>query len=61
MTAQGSPYTVFRRALEGENNVAAELNARMLDRPLTLFEALDLTAVVALKTGASAAGTQPGG
>jgi hypothetical protein len=49
MTAQGSPYTVFRRAIEAENYVAAELNARMLGRPLTLVEALDLTAVVALK------------
>jgi hypothetical protein len=49
MTAQGSPHAVFRRAIEAENYVAAELNARMLGRPLTLVEALDLTAVVALK------------
>jgi hypothetical protein len=48
MTAQGSPRTVFRRSIERENLVGAELHARMLGRPLTLVEALDLIAVVAL-------------
>jgi hypothetical protein len=48
MTAQGSPHTVFRRAIERENVVAAEINARMMGR-LTLVEALELIALIALK------------
>jgi hypothetical protein len=48
MTAQGHPRTVFRRAIERENLAAAELNARMMGN-VTLVEALELTALVALK------------
>jgi hypothetical protein len=48
MTAQGHPRTVFRRAIETENLVAAELNARMMGS-VTLVDALELTALVALK------------
>lgn len=48
MTAQGNPRTVFRRAIATENVVAAELNARMMGN-VTLVEALELTALVALK------------
>ena len=48
MTAQGNPRTVFRRAIERENLVAAELNARIMGN-VTLVEALELTALVALR------------
>jgi hypothetical protein len=48
MTAQGSPRNVFRRAIERENLVGAELNARMMGG-VTLVEALELTALIALK------------
>jgi hypothetical protein len=48
VTAQGHPRTVFRRAIERENLAAAELNARLMGG-VTLVEALELTALVALK------------
>jgi hypothetical protein len=48
MTAQGNPRPVFRRAIERENVAAAEINARLMGK-VTLIEALDLTALVALK------------
>jgi hypothetical protein len=48
LTAQGNPSAVFRRSIERENLVGAELHARMMGR-LTLVEALDLTALVALR------------
>jgi hypothetical protein len=43
VTAQGKPRTVFRRAIERDNLVAAELNARIMGN-VTLVEALELTA-----------------
>jgi hypothetical protein len=48
MTSQGHPRTVFRRAIATDNLVAAELNARMMG-VVTLVEALELTALVALR------------
>jgi hypothetical protein len=48
MTARGNPRTVFRRAIERENLARADLNLRMM-RHATLVEALELTALVALK------------
>jgi hypothetical protein len=48
MTAQGSPRTVYRRAIKRENLAAAELNARLMGN-VTLTEALELTALVALR------------
>src|SRR5262245_28784292 len=49
VTAQGNPRTVFRRAIERDNLVAAaELNARIMGN-VTLVEALELTALVALR------------
>jgi hypothetical protein len=48
MTSQGHPHTIFRRAIEIGNVVAAELAALEL-RGLSLPDALDLTALVALR------------
>jgi hypothetical protein len=48
VTAQGNPRTVFRRAIERDNLPAAELNARVIGN-VTLVEALELTALVALR------------
>ena len=47
MIAQGSPRTVFRSAIAHENLVLAEFSAQMLGS-LTLAEALELTALVAV-------------
>jgi hypothetical protein len=43
LTAQGSPSTIFRRALKSGNPVAAELSIREAGR-ITLAEALQFTA-----------------
>ena len=48
MTPNGSDSAAFRRAIERENLVGAEFHARVMGR-LTLVEALELTALVALK------------
>jgi hypothetical protein len=48
VTAHGNPRTVFRRAIERDNLVAAELNARIMGN-LTLVAALELTALIALR------------
>jgi hypothetical protein len=48
MTAQGHPRTVSAHAIEHGNLVAAEFNARMMGQ-VSLVEALELTALVALK------------
>src|SRR5215472_17517610 len=48
VTAQGNARTVFRRAIERANLPAAELNARIMGN-VTLVEALELTALVALR------------
>ena len=48
MTSQGHPRTVFRRALEHGNLVAAEITARELGG-LDLSDALELTALIALR------------
>jgi hypothetical protein len=48
VTSQGHPRAVFRRAIERDNLAAAELNARMMGN-VSLVEALELTALVALK------------
>ena len=47
-TSQGHPRTIFRRALERDNLVLAEVTAREIGR-VTIAEALELTAVVARK------------
>ena len=47
-TSQGHPRTAFRRAIERGNLVSAELEAREAGR-LDLDEALELTALVALR------------
>jgi hypothetical protein len=47
-TSQGSSYGVFRKSIEAGNVVAAEIAAREL-RGLSLADALDLTALVALR------------
>jgi hypothetical protein len=47
-TSQGHPRTIFRRALERENLVLAEVTAREIGR-VTIAEALELTALVARK------------
>jgi hypothetical protein len=48
MTAQGSPRAVFRRALARGNATVAEIVAREVGH-LDLQEALELTALVAVK------------
>jgi hypothetical protein len=48
VTAQGQPWTVFRRAIATDNLVAAELDARLMG-DVSLVEALELTALVALR------------
>jgi hypothetical protein len=47
-TSQGHPRTIFRRALERDNLVLAEVTARQIGR-VTIAEALELTALVARK------------
>ncbi len=47
-TSQGHPRTSFRRALEHDNLVLAEVTAREIGR-VTIAEALELTALVARK------------
>ena len=47
-TSQGHPRTIFRRALEWDNLVLAEVTAREIGR-VTIAEALELTALVARK------------
>ena len=47
-TSQGHPRTIFRRALEHDNLVLAEVTAREIG-PETIAEALELTALVARK------------
>ena len=48
LTSQGHPRTVFKRALEHDNLVLAEVTAREIGR-VTIAEALELTALVARK------------
>jgi hypothetical protein len=48
MTAQGHPRTVFRRAIERGNLLLAETSIREID-DVTLLEALDLVALIALE------------
>ena len=48
MTSQGHPRAAFRRALERGNLVVAELEAHEVGQ-LDLDEALELTALVALR------------
>lgn len=48
MTSQGHPHTVFRRAIDRGILVLADATARELGR-LTLVDALDLTALIALE------------
>jgi hypothetical protein len=47
-TSQGHPRTIFRRALEHDNLILAEVTAREIGR-VTTAEALELTALVARK------------
>jgi hypothetical protein len=47
-TSQGHPRTIFRRALEHDNLVLAEVTAREIGR-VTIAEALELTALGARK------------
>jgi hypothetical protein len=47
-TSQGHPRTIFRRALEHDNLVVAEVTAREIGR-VTIAEALELTALVTRK------------
>jgi hypothetical protein len=47
-TSQGHPRTIFRRALEHDNLVLAEVTGRVIGR-VTIAEALELTALVARK------------
>jgi len=47
-TSQGHPRTIFKRALEHDNLVLAEVTAREIGR-VTIAEALELTALVARK------------
>jgi hypothetical protein len=49
-TSQGHPRTIFRRALERDNLVLAEVTAREIGS-VTIAEALELTALVARKQG----------
>src|SRR6478609_3723017 len=48
MTSQGHPTAIFRRSIEAGNVVAAEIAALEL-RALSHADALDLTALVALR------------
>jgi hypothetical protein len=48
LTAQGHPRAVFQRAIERGNLLSAESAAREMGR-VTLMEALELTALVALR------------
>jgi hypothetical protein len=48
LTSQGHPRTIFKRALEHDNLVLAEVTAREIGR-VTIAEALELTALVARK------------
>jgi hypothetical protein len=48
ITAQGHPQAILRRALDAGNLVAAEIASHQLDG-LGLRDALDLTALVALR------------
>jgi hypothetical protein len=48
LAAQGNPRIVLRRAIERDNLVAAELNAQITGN-VTLVEALELTALVAVR------------
>ena len=48
MTSQGSPRSVFRRAVENGNLLVAEIVAREIG-VIYLSEALELTALIALK------------
>ena len=48
LTSQGHPRTVFKRALEHDNLVLAEVTAREIGQ-VTIAEALELTALVARK------------
>jgi hypothetical protein len=58
-TSQGHPRTIFRRALEHDNLVLAEVTAREIGR-VTIADALELTALVARKEPAPAsAGCRP--
>ena len=59
-TSQGHPRTIFRRALEHDNLVLAEVTAREIGR-LTIAEALELTALVARKQPHRYAGLRPTG
>jgi hypothetical protein len=48
LTAQGSPRTIFRRAIEHGNVMIAEATAREIGN-ITLAEALQLVALIAQK------------
>jgi hypothetical protein len=48
MPSQGNPHAIFQRSIEAGNVVAAKLAAREL-RGLSLADALDFTALVALR------------
>ena len=49
MTSQGHPHAIFANAIRAGNVVAAELAAVEMGRPLDLVEALELTALTALR------------
>jgi hypothetical protein len=51
VTAQGRPHSIFKRAIQRRNVVAAVAAAREL-RQLSLLDALDLTLLVARKDSA---------
>ena len=53
LTAEGHPRTVFRRAIERGNLMSAETAAREMG-VISLLEALELTALVALRDRARA-------
>lgn len=48
MTATGHPRAIFQRAIKSGNLVVAEVTAREIGR-ISLTEALELTALIALK------------
>ena len=48
MTAQGHPRAIFKRAIERGNVLVADMTAREIGR-ISLLEALELTALIALK------------
>jgi hypothetical protein len=48
LTAEGHPRTVFNRAIERGNLAVAEVTAREIGE-ITLLEALELTALIALR------------